>query len=122
MKFNPQEFRDHIYSSLKSHYGKKDLKDASSRDIFYSVSSAVMDYITDNWIATREQYEKKPVKQMYYLSAEFLMGRALGNNLMNLCIKEEVKKVLKEEMESAMKLRIPLKVEVSEAENWYEAK
>ena len=55
-----------------------------------------MDYITDNWIATREQYEKKPVKQMYYLSAEFLMGRALGNNLMNLCIKEEVKKVLKE--------------------------
>ena len=96
MKFNPQEFRDHIYSSLKSHYGKKDLKDASSRDIFYSVSSAVMDYITDNWIATREQYEKKPVKQMYYLSAEFLMGRVLGNNLMNLCIKEEVKKVLKE--------------------------
>lgn len=96
MKFNPQEFRDHIYSSLKSHYGKKDLKDASPRDIFYSVSSAVMDYITDNWIATREQYEKKPVKQMYYLSAEFLMGRALGNNLMNLCIKEEVKKVLKE--------------------------
>lgn len=96
MKFNPQEFRDHIYSNLKSHYGKKDLKDASPRDIFYSVSSAVMDYITDNWIATREQYEKKPVKQMYYLSAEFLMGRALGNNLMNLCIKEEVKKVLKE--------------------------
>lgn len=96
MKFNPQEFRDHIYSSLKSHYGKKDLKDASPRDIFYSVSSAVMDYITDNWIATREQYEKKPVKQMYYLSAEFLMGRALGNNLMNLCIKDEVKKVLKE--------------------------
>lgn len=96
MKFNPQEFRDHIYSSLKSHYGKKDLKDASPRDIFYSVSSAVMDYITDNWIATREQYEKKPVKQMYYLSAEFLMGRALGNNLMNLCIKEEVKKILKE--------------------------
>lgn len=96
MKFNPQEFRDHIYSSLKSHYGKKDLKDASPRDIFYSVSSAVMDYITDNWIATREQYEKNPVKQMYYLSAEFLMGRALGNNLMNLCIKDEVKKVLKE--------------------------
>ena len=48
------------------------------------------------WMATRREYDKKPVKQLYYLSAEFLMGRALSNNLINLGIKDEVKKVLKD--------------------------
>lgn len=95
MKFNSQEFRDHIFDCLKRHYGKT-FKEATPRDLFYSVSSAAMDYVTDNWLATRNEYEKKPVKQTYYLSAEFLMGRALSNNLINLGVKKEIQDILKE--------------------------
>src|SRR5574344_1089684 len=95
MKFNSQEFRDHIFDCVKRHYGKT-FKEATPRELFYSVSSAAMDYVTDNWLATRNEYEKKPVKQTYYLSAEFLMGRALSNNLINAGIKDQVKSVLKD--------------------------
>ena len=61
-----------------------------------AVAYAVMSLISDNWVATRKKYDEKNTKQMFYLSAEFLMGRALGNNLVNLTVNEDVKSVIEE--------------------------
>ena len=78
---------------LKVKYGKK-LDKASDSEIFNALSLTLMENIVDNWNDTVERYEE--VKQAYYLSAEYLMGRALGNNLINLGIYDEVKETLAE--------------------------
>ncbi len=93
MKFNAQEFRENLTARLRRQYGK-DISQANSHDLFDAVSASVQEIIMPAWMATRNEYEKKPTKQLFYLSAEFLMGRALSNNLINLGIKDEVKKVL----------------------------
>ena len=54
------------------------------------------DDIINNWLATQKQYEIDDPKTVYYMSMEFLMGRALGNNLINLCAYKEVKEALDE--------------------------
>ena len=59
-------------------------------------SYAVKDIIIDKWIATHKQYEKDDPKMVYYMSMEFLMGRALGNNMINLCAYDEIKEALDE--------------------------
>ena len=93
MKFDAEEFRENLSARLRRQYGK-DISQANSHDLFDAVSASVQEVIMPAWMATRNAYEKKPTKQLYYLSAEFLMGRALSNNLINLGIKNEVKKVL----------------------------
>lgn len=95
MKFDAEKFRENLSARLRRQYGK-DISQANSHDLFDAVSASVQELIMPAWMATRNSYEKKPTKQLYYLSAEFLMGRALSNNLINLGIKEEVKKVLKD--------------------------
>lgn len=95
MEFDKELFKESIRSRLKRHYGKK-LEEANKHDIYDAVSSAVMDHIQTNWIATRSTYEDADTRQMYYLSAEFLMGRALSNNLINFGIMNAVKEVLDE--------------------------
>lgn len=95
MEFDKELFKESIRSRLKRHYGKK-LEEANKHDIYDAVSSAVMDHIQTNWIATRSTYEDADTRQMYYLSAEFLMGRALSNNLINFGIMNTVKEVLDE--------------------------
>ena len=95
MKFDAEKFRENLSARLRRQYGK-DISQANSHDLFDAVSASVQELIMPAWMATRHEYEKKPTKQLYYLSAEFLMGRALSNNLINLGIKEEVKKVLKD--------------------------
>ena len=95
MKFDAEKFRENLAARLRRQYGK-DISQASSHDLFDAVSASVQEIILPAWMATRNEYEKKPTKKVYYLSAEFLMGRALSNNLINLGIKEEVKKVLGE--------------------------
>ena len=95
MKFDAEKFRENLSARLRRQYGK-DISQANSHDLFDAVSASVQELIIPAWMATRHEYEKKPTKQLYYLSAEFLMGRALSNNLINLGIKEEVKKVLKD--------------------------
>ncbi len=95
MQFDKENFKEAIHSRLKRNYGKK-LDEASQHDLFDAVSSAVMDYVQTNWIATRKAYEDKQTRQMYYLSAEFLMGRALSNNLINFGVMDAVKEVLAE--------------------------
>lgn len=93
MKFDAEQFRDNLAARLRRQYGK-DISQANSHDLFDAVSASVQEVIMPAWMATRREYEKKNTKQLYYLSAEFLMGRALSNNLINLKIKDEVKKVL----------------------------
>jgi starch phosphorylase len=93
MKFDAEKFRENLSARLRRQYGK-DISQANSHDLFDAVSASVQELIMPAWMATRNQYEKKPTKQLFYLSAEFLMGRALSNNLINLGIKDEVKKVL----------------------------
>lgn len=95
MKFDAERFRENLAARLRRQYGK-DISQANNHDLFDAVSASVQEVIMPAWMATRQEYEKKETKQVYYLSAEFLMGRALSNNLINLGIKEEVKKVLNE--------------------------
>lgn len=93
MKFDAEQFRENLAARLRRQYGK-DISQANSHDLFDAVSASVQEVIMPAWMATRREYDKKPTKQVFYLSAEFLMGRALSNNLVNLGIKDEVKKVL----------------------------
>ncbi|HOC28138.1 MAG TPA: glycogen/starch/alpha-glucan phosphorylase [Treponemataceae bacterium] len=95
MEFDKEKFKNSIRTRLKRHYGKN-LDEANAHDIYDAVSTAVMDHIQTNWMATRKEYEDGQVRQMYYLSAEFLMGRALSNNLINFGIMDSVKEVLAE--------------------------
>ena len=95
MKFDAERFRANLAARLRRQYGK-DISQANSHDLFDAVSASVQELIMPAWMATRREYEKKPTKQLYYMSAEFLMGRALSNNLINLGIKDEVRKVIKD--------------------------
>ncbi|WP_297632982.1 glycogen/starch/alpha-glucan phosphorylase [uncultured Clostridium sp.] len=87
------ELRESMERQLKIKYGVS-LEEASKGEIFWSLSSALMETIIDNWNNTNKVYGEG--KQAYYLSAEYLMGRALGNNLINLGLYEEVSNLLKE--------------------------
>ena len=93
--FDKQEFKKEVLSNLKKSY-RKSLDTATKQEVFQAVSFAVKDLIMDRWIATQKAYKEKDPKFVYYLSMEFLMGRALGNNMINLCCYNEVKEVLDE--------------------------
>ncbi len=95
MKFDSTQFKENLESRLLRHYGKN-VSNASNHDLYDAVASSIQTMIMENWIKTRAEYKKKDVKQLYYFSAEFLMGRALGNNLINLEIEQKVKEVLDE--------------------------
>ena len=93
--FKKEEFKKSVKENVKMLY-RKTIEEASQEQIFQAVSLAVKDVIIDNWLLTQKQYEKDDPKIVYYLSMEFLMGRALGNNLINLCAYNEVKEALDE--------------------------
>ena len=82
-RFNKEVFKKEIRENVKSLY-RKTLEEATPQQVFQAVSYAVEDVIMDNWIKTQEAYNKQDPKIVYYMSMEFLMGRALGNNLLNL--------------------------------------
>ncbi len=94
-KFNKKAFIADVKENVKALY-RKNLDEATQQQIFQAVSYTVKDTIIDNWLATQEQYEKDDPKYVYYMSMEFLMGRALGNNLINLTEYDEVKEALQE--------------------------
>lgn len=95
LEFDKEEFKKSVEDNVKTLFRKK-LKEADNQQIFQAVSYAVKDHIIDAWLATQKEYEKSDPKTVYYLSMEFLMGRALGNNLINLCCYDEVKEALEE--------------------------
>ena len=92
---NKEVFKERVKENVKTLY-RKTLKEANQQQIFQAVSYAVKDVIIDNWLATQKQYEMDDPKMVYYMSMEFLMGRALGNNLINLTAYKEVKEALDE--------------------------
>jgi len=94
-QFDKEEFRRSIIYTLKNQYRKK-VEDATPQEVYQAVAYAVKEIIVDQWIATHKEYEKSDVKTLYYLSMEFLMGRALGNSIINLTAYEQVKEVLDE--------------------------
>ena len=93
--FDKEAFKEEVKNNVKTLY-RKTIEEADRQQIFQAVSYAVKDYIIDAWLATQKQYEKQDPKTVYYLSMEFLMGRALGNNLINLTYYDEVKEALDE--------------------------
>ncbi len=93
--FDKEEFMKDVKDNVKNLY-RKTIKEASQQEIFQAVSLSVKDKIIDQWLATQSAYDKQDPKMVYYMSMEFLMGRALGNNLINLKCYKEVKEALDE--------------------------
>ena len=89
------ELKKQIIYNVKTLY-RKTIDEATPQQVFQAVSYALKDDIIDQWIATHKEIERTDAKTLYYLSMEFLMGRALGNNILNLCAQNEVKEVLEE--------------------------
>ena len=93
--FKKEAFKKSVKDNVKFLY-RKTIEEATQEQIFQAVSYSVKDVIIDNWLATQKAYEEQDPKIVYYMSMEFLMGRALGNNLINLCAYGEVKEALEE--------------------------
>lgn len=94
-RFGKEVFKETIRENVKTLY-RKTIEEASPQQIFQAVSYAVKDIIIDDWMATQEEYLKKDPKIVYYMSMEFLIGRALGNNLINMTAYKEVREALLE--------------------------
>ncbi len=95
MEINKEEFKKEVKSSLRTLF-RKDIEEATGQQIFQAVAYAIKDYIVDMWIATHKKYEEQDAKTVYYLSMEFLMGRALGNNVINLGADKQIREALSE--------------------------
>ena len=93
--FNKEFFIRSVKYNVRTLF-RKEIEEATEQQIFQAVGYAVKDAIMDAWIATQKEYEKTDPKIVYYMSMEFLMGRALGNNLINLTFYDEVKEALEE--------------------------
>ena len=93
--FDKEAFKKEVVTNVKLLF-RKTLEEANEQEVFQAVSLAVKDDVIDRWIATHKEYEKKDVKTVYYLSMEFLMGRALGNTMINLGSHKEMKEALEE--------------------------
>ena len=93
--FNKEKFIEDVKENVKNLY-RKTLEEASQQEIFQAVSYTVKDVIIDDWLATQKAFDKQDPKMVYYISMEFLMGRALGNNMINLKMYKEVKEALGE--------------------------
>ena len=93
--FAKDAFIRDVQENVKNLY-RKTLEEAGQQEIFQAVCYTVKDTIIDDWLATRKAFEREDPKILYYMSMEFLMGRALGNNLINLKESDEVREALAE--------------------------
>ena len=93
--FDKELFKRSVLYNVKTLY-RKELEEATPQQIFQAVSYAVKDQIVERWMETQKAYEKEDPKMVYYMSMEFLMGRALGNNMINLKGYQDVKEALEE--------------------------
>ena len=92
---NKQKFQEEVKDSVKRLY-RKTIEEASKQQLFQAVSYVVKEMIMDDWFLTQKTYQETKPKTVYYMSMEFLMGRALGNNLINMTVYTEVKEALEE--------------------------
>ena len=95
LKFDKDLFKRSVVYNVRTLY-RKDMEEATPQQVFQATSLAIKDQIMDNWIETQKAYEKQDPKMVYYMSMEFLMGRALGNNIMNLQASKPVREALDE--------------------------
>ena len=94
-RFEKEVFKRDVRNNVKTLF-RKEVEEATPQQLFQAVSYAVKEAIIDDWLATQKQYEKDDPKTVYYMSMEFLLGRALGNNLINMTAYKEVKEALEE--------------------------
>ena len=93
--FDKELFKRSVLYNIKTLY-RKTLEEASPQQIFQAVAYAIKDQVVDMWLETQKQYEKKDPKTVYYLSMEFLMGRAMGNMMINMKAYKDVAEALDE--------------------------
>ncbi len=93
--FDKEAFKQSVRDNVRSQF-RKTIDEATPAQVFHAVAYAVKDTIIDKWIATHKEYEKQDAKTVYYLSMEFLMGRALGNNMINIGAYKEIREALDE--------------------------
>ena len=93
--FDKELFKKTVKNNVKRLY-RRTIEEATEQQLFQAVAYAVKDDIMENWIATQEQYKKDDPKTVYYMSMEFLMGRALGNCMINLTSYKEIREALDE--------------------------
>ncbi len=94
-RFEKDVFKRDVRNNVKTLF-RKEVEEATPQQLFQAVSYAVKEAIIDDWLATQKKYEKDDPKTVYYMSMEFLLGRALGNNLINMTAYKEVKEALEE--------------------------
>ena len=95
LTFNKEESLAAVRNNVRNLFRKK-IEDATQQELFQAIAFAVKDEIIDRWMATQQEMDRKDPKILYYMSMEFLMGRALGNNLINLTVYDQVKEALEE--------------------------
>lgn len=94
-QFKKETFKQSVEENVKKLY-RKTIDKANEQEVYQAVCYAVKDVIMDNWLKTQNAMDEEDPKMVYYMSMEFLMGRALGNNLINLTAYNEVKEALDE--------------------------
>ena len=94
-QFEKEAFKKSVRDNVKFLYRKR-LEEATQEQLFQAVCYTVKDVIIDNWLESQNAFEEQDPKIVYYMSMEFLMGRSLGNNLINLGAYGEVKEALEE--------------------------
>lgn len=94
-RFEKERFKKDVETGVKTLF-RRTVEEATPQQLFQAVSYAIKEVMIDDWIETQKAYEEQDPKIVYYMSMEFLMGRALGNNLMNMTAYKEVKEALDE--------------------------
>ena len=94
-QFKKETFKQSVEENVRKLY-RKTIDNATEQEVYQAVCYAVKDVIMDNWLKTQNTMNEEDPKMVYYMSMEFLMGRALGNNLINLTAYKEVKEALEE--------------------------
>ncbi|MGN0299501.1 MAG: glycogen/starch/alpha-glucan phosphorylase [Lachnospiraceae bacterium] len=92
---NKEEFKKQVQDNCRTMF-RRTIKEATPQQVYQAVAYAVKDAFMEDWMVTHQKIVEQDCKTVYYMSMEFLMGRALGNNIINMCAQKEVKEALDE--------------------------